>query len=50
MFWNYVRSNTKVREQLGDRKISDGQIIDNPKMKADLLNEIFSSVFTKKST
>ena len=50
LFWNYVRSNTKTRDQIGDLRNTEGHLTDNPKSKADILNSFFGSVFTTENT
>ena len=50
LFWNYVRSHTKTREQVANLKQVDGTITDDPSEKANILNSFFSSVFTKEDT
>lgn len=45
-FWNYVRSQTKVKSSIGDLECSDGSITSSDIQKAELLNVFFASVFT----
>ena len=49
VFWSYVRKNTKTREQIGDLKQEDGKLTHDPKNKANILNNFFSSVFTREN-
>ena len=46
-FYNYVSSKTKSRDGIPNLKNNDGNLTTNNSEKADLLNEYFSSVFTK---
>ena len=50
LFWSYVRNNTKTKDHLSDLKQEDGSITEDPKTKANILNEFFSSVFTQEDT
>ena len=46
-FYSYVRSKSKVKEGVSLLKNNEGEIISDAKEMASLLNETFSSVFTK---
>ena len=46
LFWNYVNSKMKYKEQVADLETSNGLLTDN-KGKADELNKFFKSVFTE---
>ena len=48
-FFQYVASKTKTRESVSNLKKTDDSLTENDKEKADVLNEYFSSVFTKDS-
>ena len=45
MLHNFVRNKTKVREKIGPLENPNGEIICDNKVKAELLNEQFKSVF-----
>lgn len=48
-FFAYSRSKTKVREGVSDLKDSSGEKVSDDKMKANILNDFFCSVFTKEN-
>ena len=48
-FWRYVKSKTKVKGGVSNLKNSDGQYISSNQHKAELLNDFFTSVFTKEN-
>ena len=48
-FFAYVRSKSKCNTRVGDLSNSQGQLINDAKDKAELLNDFFSSVFTRES-
>ena len=45
-FFSYARSKLRTKEQIGPLRDMNGNLIDEPKLMAMLLNEFFSSVFT----
>jgi len=45
-FWGYVNSQTGTKERLSPLQKWDGQLTQNDKEKAELLNNCFESVFT----
>ena len=45
-FFSYARSKLRTKEQIGPLRDMTGNLIDEPKLMAMLLNEFFSSVFT----
>ena len=45
-FFSYARSKLRTKEQIGPLRDMTGNLIDEPKLIAMLLNEFFSSVFT----
>ena len=45
-FFSYTRSKLRTKEQIGPLRDMNGNLIDEPKLMAMLLNEFFSSVFT----
>ena len=44
-FWRYVNSKTKVKGCVSNLTNSDGQYISSNQHKAELLNDLFTSVF-----
>ena len=46
-FYSYVRSKTKVKERVGPLVNNNGTITNDKKEMSELLNEFFSSVFTR---
>ena len=48
-FWSYIRSKTKVKESILRVTNTDGLLTDNDKDTANVVNEIFTSVFTKEN-
>jgi len=48
-FFAYVRSNSKCNIRVGDLSNSQGQLVSDATDKAELLNDFFSSVFTRES-
>ena len=49
-FWNYVQSKCKTRESVGNLVNESGMIVSEGTNKAKILNESFTSVFTKENT
>ena len=49
-FWNYVQSKTKARKSVGNLVDNSGVTITKGAKKAAVLNEFFTSVFTKEKT
>ena len=49
-FWKYVQSKTKTRESVGNLADDRGEIVTEGIKKATILNEFFTSVFTKENT
>ena len=49
LLWNYVNSKTKSRQPVSDLKKTNGDMTANDEEKAQVLNEFFSSVFTKEN-
>ena len=49
-FHSYVRSKQKVKEVIGPLQGIDGELIDDGKDMAEVLNDYFVSVFTEEST
>ena len=47
MFYQYVKSKTKPKENISSLLKDDGKLTENDKEKAEVLNNYFSSVFTK---
>ena len=45
-FFSYARSKLRTKEQIGPLRDTNGNLIEEPKLMAILLNEFFSSVFT----
>ena len=45
-FFSYARTKLRTKEQIGPLRDRNGNLIDEPKLMAMLLNEFFSSVFT----
>ena len=48
-FFAYVRSKSKCNIRVGDLSNSQGQLVSDATDKAELLNDFFSSVFTRES-
>ena len=48
-FFSYVRSKQRTKEKVGPLKDKGGEIIKDDRLAANLLNEYFSSVFTKEN-
>lgn len=46
-FWKYVKSKTKTKSGIGDLRNEDGELTSNNQEKANILNNFFSSVFTR---
>ncbi|KAK3101568.1 hypothetical protein FSP39_004535 [Pinctada imbricata] len=46
-FWKYVKTKTKIKDSIKNLRDSDDKIIDDQTKKANLLNNYFTSVFTK---
>ena len=46
-FWNYVQSKTKARKSVGNLVDNSGVTVTKGAKKAAVLNEFFTSVFTK---
>jgi len=46
-FWTYVRSQTKTKEALSPLDKGNGELTQNDMEKAQVLNQFFSSVFTR---
>ena len=44
-FFSYARSKLRTKKQIGPLRDMTGNLIDEPKLMAMLLNEFFSSVF-----
>ena len=49
-FWNYVQPKSKTRESVGNLVDEGGVIVSEGTKKATILNEFFTSVFTKENT
>ena len=49
-FWKYVKSKTSVKSTISQLKNEKGDLVDDSKGKADILNDYFSSVFTREDT
>ena len=49
-FWKYVQSKTKTRESVGNLVDNSGVTVTEGAKKATVLNEFFTSVFTKETT
>ena len=49
-FWNYVQSKCNTRESVGNLVNENGMIVSEGTKKAKILNELFTSVFTKENT
>ena len=49
-FWNYVQSKCKTRESVVNIVNESGMIVSEGTKKAKILNELFTSVFTKENT
>ncbi len=47
LFWKYVHSKTKTRQPISDLQKEDGSLTVNDHEKAEVLNQFFTSVFTK---
>ena len=50
LFWKYVNSKLKTRQPLSDLIKPDGKLRTTDEEKAEVLNNFFSSVFTKEDT
>ena len=50
VFWRYVNSQRKSKTTIPDLKRKDGTVATEDKDKAEILNEQFTSVFTKEDT
>ena len=50
LFWKYVNSKLKTRQPLSDLTKPDGKLTTTDEEKAEVLNNFFSSVFTKEDT
>ena len=48
-FWQYINSKRKCREGVSSLKKDDGNYTNSDKEKADVLNQLFTSVFTKEN-
>ena len=48
--WNYVQLKCKTRESVGNLVDEGGEIVSEGTKKATILNEFFTSVFTKENT
>ena len=48
-FWNYINSVKKAKPGIASLRKSDGSYTSNDKVKADILDNLFSSVFTKEN-
>ena len=48
-FWRYTNSKMKYRPKLGDLQQEDGSLTKDDSKKAQLLNNLFTSVFTKEN-
>ena len=48
-FFSYVRSKQRTKEKVGPLKDKGGEVINDDRLAANLLNEYFSSVFTKEN-
>jgi hypothetical protein len=46
-FYNYVKNKTKSCESVGPLKTPDGHLVTDNKAMADILNNTFSTVFTR---
>ena len=46
-FWAYIRQKTKAKSGVSDLKDSQGVLIQDNEEKANLLNDLFASVFIK---
>ena len=46
-FWHYVNSKSKTKTGVQSLKNDKGELVEGDKEKADILNQFFSSVFTK---
>ena len=49
-FWKYVKSKTSVKSTICQLKNEQGDLVDDSKGKADILNDYFSSVFIREDT
>ena len=49
-FWRYVNNGMKVRIPVGDLEREDGTVATAGMEKADVLNQLFTSVFTIEDT
>ena len=45
-FWSHVKEDTKRKSTIGDLRDKDGDLKTEDQKKANILNDIFSSVFT----
>ena len=48
-FWRYANSKIKTRSKISQLSKTDGNLTENDKEKADVLNTFFSSVFTEEN-
>ena len=48
-FWKYVKSKTTVKSTIGELKNDNGEFTEDPLGKANILNNYFSSVFTREN-
>ena len=46
-FWKYAGSQRKMKKEIPNLKKKDGTLTENDQEKADILNEQFTSIFTK---
>lgn len=46
-FWSYVREKTKCKLGIADLKDTNGDLVQDSELKADLLNDFFASVFVQ---
>ena len=49
-FWNYYRSLTKAKSDIGDILKADGRMTENNTEKAEAFNSFFENVFTNEDT
>lgn len=48
-FWRYVKSKTKSKTGVSNLKTRDGEYVKSDQEKAEVLNEFFTTVFTKEN-